>query len=110
MNKLNENFSQTEKLLLNILLGTFLVNILVLSIIILLDGNIPIWFMFIVLPVGIYYIIIFFVYIYRVSIFYSSEHGKEVEIWRSGLGIFLAVIGFVFSFFNYMVIVVTNIW
>ena len=110
MDKLSENFSKNGILLFKILLGTYLINIVVLSMIILSEGDIPFWLIFLVLPVGIYYIVMFFVYLYRVSIFYNREHGKEVVIWRSGLGIFLAVVGLAFSFLNYVIIAIANVY
>lgn len=108
--KLNENFQKNEKLLFYILLGTYLIDALTLFIIFLSNGDIPEWLFLFVLPLGLYYIIIFFVFIYRVYTFYKSDHEAGDEIWRSILGLLLSVIGLLFTFFNLAIILVANIW
>lgn len=110
MNKLKENFSKMENLFFYILLGTFVFNILALLIIYILQGEGLVWLLVIVLPIAIYYIVIFFVYIYRLVIYFQSSNKEEVSIWKSVVGLLLSPIGLLFSFMNYMIIVLSNIW
>ncbi len=110
MKKLPENFEKIEKLLLNLLIGSYVVNLLVLAIIMLSEGNVGMWLMTLVLPVALFYIAAFFIYIYRVIVFFNITPKPEIKIWRSVLGILVSPIGLLFTFFNYMVIVLANIW
>lgn len=110
MNNLKENFTKIENILFNILMGTFAANFITLGIIYILQGRVPLWMMAIVIPLGIYYIVIFFVYIYRLIIYSKAENKAEFKITKSIIGLILSPVGLIFSFFNYLIIVLANIW
>lgn len=110
MKKTIENFEKVEKFLFNLLLGSYVVNMLVLSVIILSDGNVSLWLMVLIVPVGLYYVAVFVIYIYRLIVYYNAKPKLEVQIWRTIVGILISPLGLLFTFFNYMVIVLVNIW
>ncbi len=110
MEKIAKNYSKYESILFNILTGMFVVNVLTLSLIILSDGDITIWLMALVLPAGIFFIVGFFVFIYLLVVYNLNKLGPDVRIWKTVTGLLLSPIGLLFSFFNYMIIVLANIW
>jgi len=110
MQKIKENYSKYENILFNILIGMFIVNVLTFAIIILSDGNIWIWFMALVLPAGIFFLVGFFIFIILFVVYYQNKLSPEIKVTKTIAGILLSPLGLLFSFFNYMVIVLANIW
>ena len=110
MRELRKDFSERELIYWKILMWTFGINGLTLLLLFFLQGDIPFMLLFVPLILGIYHIVSFFIYIYRIFIYYDSKDKEGIKIWRSITGIALSPIGLMFSFFNYMIIVLSNVW
>ena len=110
MNNLKENFESQELLFSKILGGAFSVNAMMLLLLFILQGEVLIALAFITLILGIYHLIFFFIFIYRVIIYYQAKNKDDYSITYSIVGIIVSPIGLFFSFFNYMIIVLSNVW
>lgn len=110
MKKIVENFSKLENLLFNIMIGAYIANVLTLAIIVISDGKISIWLMSLVLPAAIFFFFGFFIFIYLLVIYTKNDLGKEIKIGKTVAGILLSPLGLLFSFFNYIIIVLANIY
>ncbi len=110
MKKTIENYSKYESILFNILGFAFIANILTLAFFIVSDGNIPLWLMALVLPAAIISFSAFFLFIYLLVIFLKGKLSEDIKVWKTITGLLLSPLGLLFSFFNYMVIVLANIW
>lgn len=110
MRELRKDFSVRELIYWKILMWSFGINGLMLALLFFLQGEVPIFLAFIPLIVGIYHIVSFFIYIYRTYIYYDSKDKEGIDIWRSITGIALSPVGLLFSFFNYMIVVLANVW
>ena len=110
MKKLKDTFTKFEKLLFFIIIASFIINALILGILYLLNGEVPQWLLIFVMPLGLYYILVFFVYVVRIYLYFTSERDEAVQIWRSILGVFLSILGLLFAFLNMLIITLANIW
>ncbi|MFK5883885.1 MAG: hypothetical protein QM489_06015 [Candidatus Izemoplasma sp.] len=110
MKNLKESFESLESLFAKVLGGAFLLNALLLALLFILQGEVPIGLAFVSLFLGLYHLVFFFVYIYRVIVYYQAENNKQYRITYSIVGIVVSPIGLLFSFFNYMIIVLSNVW
>lgn len=110
MNNIKDDFDVKELLFAQILGGAFALNAILLLLLLVLQGEVPIALALITVVIGIYHLVFFFIYIYRVITFYQAKNKADYNITYSIIGIVLSPLGLIFSFFNYLIIVLSNIW
>lgn len=110
MKKTIDNFSKIENVLFNTFVGAFIINILVFVIIIFSSENLSLWLLLLIIPAALTLLVIFIYSFYLLVVYHKNNLGPEIKTWKTVVVVLLSPIGFLFSFFNYMVIVFANTW
>ena len=109
MKKLVENYQKFENILFNILIGMFIINITTLVLIILSNGHIWIGMAALVLPSGIFFLGSFIAFIFLLIAHNKNNLYPDIKKSKTIIGLLLSPLGLLFSFFNFMAIILINI-
>lgn len=110
MKDLREDFKDRELLYWKLISFAFVINIITLVILFILQGDVPIELIVLPIVTGLFHVVTFVILIYRTYIFYTSKKDESIQIWRSITGVALSPLGLLFSFFNYAIIGLANLW